>query len=299
MTEAKAAPFAADVLSFSTDSAVLAEKPSAADEEEEEQAELSTEEIDAISQLVSPDPVLREREELKRIKEKMQVESATTDVETFQEQSADEADEEARRQAADASLEYSAAISPGEPIFTETAQDEAARSFTELEEEIEKEAKEVTVISMHGDTATKFVVESNEDDDVGDSKLQKAIDRLKSRVDSMVGKIETQLSDVEVKIGDKFYLLDLDGDGVVTREEMAQVLQTVLKRKLTEEEAMAIAMDMDHNKDGVVSIAELAQWAETNTIVKLAEDGREKDVEDMITARVANLKEKKEQKKKM
>ena len=60
---------------------------------------------------------------------------------------------------------------------------------------------------------------------------------------------------------------------------------------ITAEEAMAIASDMDQNKDGVFSIAELAQWAETNTIVKLAEDGREKDLDDMITERVANLNE--------
>lgn len=53
----------------------------------------------------------------------------------------------------------------------------------------------------------------------------------------MVGKIETQLTDVEIKIGEKFHLLDKDGDGVLTMEEMAQVLQTVLKRELTAEEA--------------------------------------------------------------
>jgi Ca2+-binding EF-hand superfamily protein len=105
----------------------------------------------------------------------------------------------------------------------------------------------------------------------------------------MVGKIETQLTDVEIKIGEKFHLLGKDGDGVLTMEEMAQVLQTVLKRELTAEEAIAIAEDMDNNKDGVFSIAELAQWAETNTIVKLAEDGREKDLNEMISKRVADL----------
>jgi Ca2+-binding EF-hand superfamily protein len=97
------------------------------------------------------------------------------------------------------------------------------------------------------------------------------------------------LTDVEIKIGDKFHLLDKDGDGVLTMEEMAQVLQTVLKRELTDKEAIAIAEDMDTNKDGVFSIAELAQWAETNTIVKLAEDGREKDLNEMISKRVADL----------
>ena len=41
----------------------------------------------------------------------------------------------------------------------------------------------------------------------------------------------------------------------------------------------------------VFSIHELAQWAERATIVQLAEDGREKDLDDMITERVAVLKE--------
>eukprot|EP00571_Detonula_confervacea_P010644 CAMPEP_0172306976 /NCGR_PEP_ID=MMETSP1058-20130122/7927_1 /TAXON_ID=83371 /ORGANISM="Detonula confervacea, Strain CCMP 353" /LENGTH=721 /DNA_ID=CAMNT_0013019031 /DNA_START=532 /DNA_END=2697 /DNA_ORIENTATION=- len=261
--------------------------------EEEEQTELSTAEIDAISQLASPDPVHREREELKRIKDKMQGESET-DVDPYRvdEYPIDFGDEQWHHQAADSSLEMCSAIRPLECYSRDEAQ-EGANTFKELEEAIEKEAKEVTVISMQGDTEAKVVVESYEDELVGDKKLQKAINRLKSRVESMVGKIETQLSDVEVKIGNKFHLLDKDGDGVLTMEEMAQVLQTVLKRELTAEEAMAIATDMDQNKDGVFSIAELAQWAETNTIVKLAEDGREKDLDEMITERVADLKERK------
>lgn len=74
-------------------------------------------------------------------------------------------------------------------------------------------------------------------------------------------------------------------------EEMAHVLQTVLKRELTTEEAMAIVADIDTNKDGFFDIAELAEWAETNKIVKLAEDGREKDLNEMITKRVAVFKE--------
>ena len=67
------------------------------------------------------------------------------------------------------------------------------------------------------------------------------------------------MSDVEVKIGNKFYLLDRDCDGVLTREDMAHVLQTILKRELTAEEATSITVDIDYNKDGVFSIAELAQ----------------------------------------
>ena len=232
--------------------------------EDDVQTELSTEEIDAISQLTSPDPVLREREELKRIKCSLSSSPTTTTREpTLVSDEAAQREDKATKDILMQSVPSSGAASSVEPAINEGVLDTTTAPHD----------KEVVMV-------------------VGDKKLQKAIDRLKSRVESMVGKIESRLSDIEVKIGNKFHLLDKDGDGVLTMEEMAQVLQTVLKRELTSEEAMAIASDMDQNKDGVFSIAELAQWAETNTIVKLAEDGREKDLDDMITERVANLNEK-------
>ena len=104
------------------------------------------------------------------------------------------------------------AISPDEPMYTDEAQQDAVQSIKDFDEinEITKEAK--SVVSLKGDTGAKIVVENPDDDEevAGDKKLQKAIDRLKSRVESMVGKIETHLSDVEVKIGNKFHLLDKD-----------------------------------------------------------------------------------------
>ena len=214
------------------------------DSDEDGNAKLSTEEIEAISQLTSPDPVHREREELQRIKNAIRGESESK--ENMSDDAEEVRDEKLRQRAADASLEMISAISPSEPMRTDEAQEEALQSIKELEEAIEKEAKEVTVISMHGDTKAKVVVVESYDDEnnAGDKKLQKAIDRLTSRVESMVGKIETQLTDVEVKIGNKFHLLDKDMDGVLTMEELAQVLQTVLKRALTSEEARAIAADM-------------------------------------------------------
>merc|ERR1712157_430317 len=72
----------------------------------------------------------------------------------------------------------------------------------------------------------------------GDVKLDKSITRLKARVDAMFGKIERQLTDVEIKIGDKLHLLDKDSDGVISKEEMTVCLRSVLKRNLTQEEAM-------------------------------------------------------------
>jgi hypothetical protein len=184
----------------------------------------------------------REREDLQRIKDKIQAESKADaivnkeDVEAAQEE----------KEPIDNSMDMISAISPDEPMYTDEAQSDAVQSIKDLDEinEIRREAK--SVVSLKGDTGAKIVVENPDDGEevAGDKKLQKAIDRLKSRVESMVGKIETHLSDVEVKIGNKFHLLDKDMDGVLTREEMVQVLQTVLKRNLTFEEAMAIAQDM-------------------------------------------------------
>mmetsp|Transcript_2946 Transcript_2946/g.4356 ORF Transcript_2946/g.4356 Transcript_2946/m.4356 type:complete len:402 (+) Transcript_2946:3-1208(+) len=270
---------------------------------EDEQTELSTEEIDAISQLTSPDPVQKEREELQKIKDAM-VEVEEPPSTSTDEQLSDiavDGGEVQREQAAEAVLEMSSSISPCEPIRTEEAEDEAVETIKKLEDAIEKEAQEANVISMDGGVEGKKTTKDDEDavspsdEGVGDAKLQKAIDRLKYRVESMVGKIETQLTDVEVKIGNKFHLLDQDGDGVLTMAEMAQVLQTVLKRELTSEEAMAIAAGIDTNKDGFFTIAELAQWCESNTIVKLAEEGREKDLDNMITERVQERRKLKEE----
>ena len=278
--------------SIPVESAVPLEMDETLSEEEsdEDDNKLSAEEIEAIRQLTSPDPVHREREELQRIKAAMLAEEEEdTETETQLEPLDDGKILQAKKQPQEAA----SAVSPCEPFYDEKAQEKALKSIKEIEQEAEKEAKDATVISMEGDVDANAAEDSPDEKDVGDVKLQKAIDRLKSRVESMVGKIETQLTDVEVKIGNKFHLLDQDGDGVLTMEELAHVLQTVLKRQLTTEEAMAVAADIDTDKDGLFNITELAEWAETNTIAKLAEDGREKDLDDMITKRVAVFKEKK------
>lgn len=251
------------------------------DSGDEDDVELSTDEIKAISQLASPDPVQAEREELKRIKEALSETVSSDEQSAAEEGDDDDEGEEIRRQAEEEALEVSASISIDEPLRTEEAQNEAAQALLEIEE-AKKDSSRDPSESADGDTGQ----DSPATVAVGDVKLQKAIDRLSGRVEDMVGKIETQLTDVESKIGDKFHLLDRDGDGVLTMEEMAQVLQTVLKRELTSEEAMAIAEDMDQDKDGFFSVAELAQWCESESVVKLAEEGRDEDLDDLITERV-------------
>merc|ERR1712232_594524 len=116
----------------------------------------------------------------------------------------------------------------------------------------------------------------------------------KSKVESMVGKIEIQLSNVEAKIGDKLHYLDKDMDGILSREEMAVCLQSVLKRSLTFDEAMTITADMDENEDGLFSIEELSKWLETSKLVKLVEEGRDAEVDKILSSKSELMAQKKE-----
>merc|ERR1712232_529998 len=160
------------------------------------------------------------------------------------------------------------------------------KATTAIEEEQEKlittsKDKEEAKLPIKEEEQEEEEQEEDESEEV-DTKLEKSISRLKSRVESMVGKIEHQLTDVEKKIGDKLHLLDKDADGVISKEEMTVCLRSVLKRNLTQEEAMAIVDDMDENEDGEITVAELASWIDTNKFVKLAEEGRETELDREI-----------------
>jgi len=146
--------------------------------------------------------------------------------------------------------------------------------------------------SSVGEETQVSVVEEEADeemvDDGGyqDENLNLAFTRLGTKVKSMVDNIEVQLTDVEAKIGDRLHFLDKDGDGILSREEVAMCLQEVLKRDLSIEQALAIASDMDENKDGLFSVDELNEWLETNKLVKLVEEGDHAEADNLISERL-------------
>lgn len=171
--------------------------------------DLSTDEMDAISQLVSRDPVSKERAELERIK--AAIRPSETDSKSL-----DVTVEENASVATDVGpAQPSAAFPPDLIAPTGGADSPVSTVFTSTIELTDRDHKSV-------------------DEDA-------VFARLKKRVESMVDKIEVQMSQVEVKIGDKLHFLDKDRDGVLSREEMADVLQQVLKRKISVDEAMEIA----------------------------------------------------------
>jgi hypothetical protein len=196
-------------------------------EDEDHETALSTEEMDALSQLVNPDPVTKERKELERIKAAMKLED-TTELERL-----DGEDMLAPGRRAADEIESSP-----EPMTPEAADKLVTQLISQMDSAAEKESLKSTVIE---EVASKMdALEA----DSGDSSLDLSIARLKSRVESMVDKIEVQLTDVQVKIGNKLHMLDKDMDGILTREEMSRALQFMLKRDLSVEEAMDIAAEM-------------------------------------------------------
>lgn len=197
--------------------------------------ELSPEEMESISQLLSADPVLKEKEHLARLKQSLRRE--------------EEIEKEAETTPEDVTLPSAR----GKPATEMNDSDKAAASIIEeMEATAAKESDEQTSFTM-GAKMEKASWDSTSDsgDDVTDASEEAVEDepedpvvaRLKKRIESMVDKIELQLSDVQVKIGDKLHYLDKDMDGILSRVEMADVLSQVLK-DLSFEEALEIADEM-------------------------------------------------------
>lgn len=210
--------------------------------EEEKERELSPAEMDAISQLLSADPVSKEREDLARIKsamaDKVEVEEPVKESEPVFQNDIVAADKDEK-------------ISMLNSIPRDD--DQVSSTIEKIETSAAVEAEKSTVFSQGTQLPQSFegaVAERVEEDPI--------VARLKKRLETMVDNIEMQLSHVEVKIGDKLHILDKDADGVLTREEMAECLQFVLKRGITFEEAMEIA-------DTIVSEISLSSRA-TETI---------------------------------
>jgi hypothetical protein len=129
-------------------------------------------------------------------------------------------------------------------MSSEEADRMVADTLEKIDGQVELAAEGSTKFTSHKDSTTEEHVEAVEEEEEEEEPDDPVVARLKKKLESMVDKIEVQLSDVQVKIGDKMHWLDKDQDGILTREEMADVLQNILKREITFEEAMEIAGEM-------------------------------------------------------
>mmetsp|Transcript_406 Transcript_406/g.569 ORF Transcript_406/g.569 Transcript_406/m.569 type:complete len:914 (-) Transcript_406:43-2784(-) len=244
------------------------DKPVSDSESSSEKEGLSPGEMDAISQLVNPDPVTREREELMRIKAAMSEEEEEEKLEAIEMGESEKVEE---------ILDEFTAKEP-----SLTIDDTAAATIAAANQAAEKEAEQSTEIQYETGGPDIESDEEESGEESGDQKLDRAILTLKNRISKMVSKIEVQIDDVESKIGDKLHLLDKDGDGIMSLEEIADAMELVLKRNFSHEEAMAVATLIDENQDGIATLEEFLKWIETNKIIQLLKEGEDGDLDRLL-----------------
>ncbi|KAL3923319.1 MAG: hypothetical protein SGILL_001723 [Bacillariaceae sp.] len=236
--------------------------------------ELSTEEMEAISQMLSADPVFKEREDLARLKE-----AISEKIDEEEQDEAEEDDDSDNEEKISATLKSDA-----------NDAEKAAAIINEMETKAAEEADQATSFSTTselGDAQGKTAPEPQPEEEqqveeiIEEEPEDPVVARLKRRIESMVDKIENQLSDTHIKIGEKLHFLDKDMDGILSREEIAQVMSQVFKN-ISFEEALEIADEIDDNKDGVFTVQELIQWIETNKLIKFESEGRDADMDKLM-----------------
>ena len=185
-----------------SEDAEASQMDSSSDDEskDEEEKGLSTEEIDAISQLVSPNPVSREREELERIKAAMLEDDEELTAEAVRaklEEALDEVKDEEEQPVKVYVEPPGPDAAPEGPVSIDEADAKVAETIEKMDIAVDAEAASVTKISMTGDVGKDTSEETEEEEETsgsGDERLDKAVDRLKYRVESMVGRLVAQLT---------------------------------------------------------------------------------------------------------
>lgn len=108
-----------------------------------------------------------------------------------------------------------------------------------------------------------------------------ATDRVRSRVDMMVAALEAELDKAEETIGTKLHHLDRDKDGVVTTSELKEAIKNVLGQHNSDIEASALADLLDADGDGTVTVEDIVELARAARAAKQeAEHGHVEDADE-------------------
>jgi LETM1 and EF-hand domain-containing protein 1 len=100
--------------------------------------------------------------------------------------------------------------------------------------------------------------EDEEEEDKSMAAMQNALNKM---MDGIKGRID--LAEREMEASDNaFPMLDLDGDGELSAEEIKEAMRTLFKRTPTDEEVELLLGFLDKNQDGKVSVAELNEYVD-------------------------------------
>jgi aryl carrier-like protein len=178
-------------------------------QEEDDEYDLSTQEMDAISQMLSADPVRKERAELERIKAAMKAGEVEVGSKAREEEKSTEDLRDAEKKPPEVVNEgkLHSEQAPLPPPTSEEVDKLAASIISGIDRAANLEAERSTSMQekdvVHSESAS-----TSDEAQATEEREDPVIARLKKRLQSMVGKIEVQLSKVQVKIGDKLHFLD-------------------------------------------------------------------------------------------
>lgn len=105
-----------------------------------------------------------------------------------------------------------------------------------------------------------FLTEAVEMEEGGGPHPDKSLTNLQGVVSSMLDKLKIQLDTTEKALGDNVYLLDSDGDGKISAEEIREAVVRIVNRPSSVGEAEKLIELLDTNKDGTVSLVDLLQY---------------------------------------
>ena len=224
---------------------------------------LSPAEIDAIKELVSADPVTSEKSEVEKIKKKIEKDNEDELQQLIEEEQA-RLEEEAR-------------------LKEEASLEEETRLKDEEEEELTTVADSTAIKTDAGSDTTTFTVDDTDPSEPTESApaetalaandpLDATTQKLKSKISKMLEGIESKIAEIEMSVGDKMNILDKDHDGVISVDELKDVLQHTLKRSLSDEDAQEIIDDIDIDGDGMIQVEELLQYLELEKLVRSVEN---------------------------
>mmetsp|Transcript_32453 Transcript_32453/g.50548 ORF Transcript_32453/g.50548 Transcript_32453/m.50548 type:complete len:177 (+) Transcript_32453:398-928(+) len=79
----------------------------------------------------------------------------------------------------------------------------------------------------------------------------------------MISRLEKDVEEASGVIGDKFRLIDKDGDGVFSEEELRDAFKKVLNRNLESGQLEAIIKELDVTRDGFIDMTDVEHVAHT------------------------------------
>jgi len=113
----------------------------------------------------------------------------------------------------------------------------------------------------------------------------KQVGFLDSRVSSLLSKLRQELEETETDIGQAFHALDLDGDGIMSHDELLNSLESLhLSKRPDAASFRKFLLEMDVDCDGKISVADFRRLVEEMQM-------RSKDHDDHKDAKEKSAKE--------